>query len=380
MHIGIVVNPRARRARDPQLAERLQALCDASARAGGAHGTVAVVGGDGPDAVERVLASLLHKGIDVLAPCGGDGTLMTVMSALGRQRAAAAGARDLRGAPLPALLILPGGTMNTTARNLGLGRLRPAHPARTLAEGLLGWALAAGRTRKGLAGLPRFPQELLHVTTIDEAPFDRAQPLGGVPAQPAGGGPALRADGLSVERCGFLFGAAMGARFLAAYASGARPGPARATWLALRTIGSSLIPGGGRFARWLFGRVPAELLVDTGDGAGLRRAPLSLFRLFLASTIPDVGLGMQVPWRAGYVPQRFQLVASDLGIGQNVRQLGRILRGRPLTGQPHLDALAVRARLQFTSRQPFTLDGDLFTAAAVELRLGPQLDVLGPPG
>ena len=162
----------------------------------------------------------------------------------------------------------------------------------------------------------------------------------------------------------------MGARFLTAYSQ--RPGLPAAAWLALRTVLSSLIPGGGRFARWLFQPTPARVVLD-GEELPERR-----HRVLLAATVPDVGLGMQVPWRAGLVPQRFQLIASALPLWKNALQLPRLFRGQPLRGQPHQDRLAQVAHIQFEQPQPLSLDGELFSARAVELSLGPVLNVLCP--
>jgi diacylglycerol kinase family enzyme len=286
-----------------------------------------------PDDLPAAVATLKAQGIVVLAVCGGDGTLLSTVGA----------AVAAYGAKLPALVILPGGTMNTVARNLGVR----GKPEEVLAR-LLGALKAGGQ--KGLAAVPRFVQEVMRVMTWgEETGAERGETL---------------------TRYGCIFSAAMGARYLAAYSR--RPSLPWAAWLGLRTIGSSLIPGGGSFARWLFGRTPVELFID-GE-----RATETSFRLLLCATVPDVGLGMRVPWQAGCVPGRFQIIASSLPILKNVLQLGRMQRGQPLRGQPHLDCLAKEVRLRFSTCQPLTLDGELFSASGVDLSLGPPLEFLIP--
>jgi hypothetical protein len=181
------------------------------------------------------------------------------------------------------------------------------------------------------------------------------------------------------QRCGFMLSGAMGARFLAAYASAPEPGLRWATLLALRTIASCLYPGGGRLARWLFQPTPTRIEIDRGDGELAPAEHLeAAFRLILLSTVPDVGLGMRVPWRAGAVPGRFHLIASGLSTLENALQLPRIRRGQPLRGTPHYDRLVAAARLRFTTAQPLVLDGELFSAPALDVALGPRLRMLRP--
>jgi hypothetical protein len=101
-------------------------------------------------------------------------------------------------------------------------------------------------------------------------------------------------------------------------------------------------------------------------------------RLLLASTVPDVGLGMRVTWQAGQQPGRFHLVASSLTTLSMAMQLHRVLGGQPLAGEPHLDRLAQTATVRFTRPQTFTLDGDLFREREVALSVGPRLWVARP--
>ena len=246
--------------------------------------------------------------------------------------------------------------MNTIARNLGLGSgLRQSSGPAAVLSRLLAALTAAGE--KGIAGVPRFAKEVMRVVTADERPLKDGKPA--------------QQSGVSRTRYGCIFGAAMGARYLAEYSR--RPNLSWAAWLGLRTIFSSLIPGGGPFARWLFERTSASLFID-GE-----RAEETAFRLLLCATVPDVGLGMRVPWRAGCVRGRFPLIASSLPITANALQIGRMQRGQPLLGQPHLDRLVQDAKVRFETPQPLTLDGELFAASAVELSIGPAIEFLLPP-
>lgn len=222
---------------------------------------------------------------------------------------------------LPRFALLRGGTVNTVARNLGIHGRPDLLLARLIARG--------------------------------EAT------------------PTVEQDLLSVNGCfGFLFASLMGARFLEAYYHGPHLGPAWAGLLAARTAASSLVQG--PFARWLFSPEELSLLVD-GEVI-----PAQPYRLLVAAVVQDVGIGMRVTWRAGTAPRRFHLVASGLSTPAMALQLPRVLSGRPLRGQPHLDRLAEAAHLRFTAPQSYTLDGDLFRAAEVSLAAGPRIRIARP--
>jgi diacylglycerol kinase family enzyme len=268
-----------------------------------------------PDELRRVVARLQAAGARTVATCGGDGTNLSIITEM---------VRVAGEAPLPSFALLRGGTVNTVAQNLGIA----GDPETILAR------LVAYEARDEEA--PTVGQDLLEVNGM----------------------------------FGFLFASAMGARFLEAYYGGVRPGNAWAVMLAARTVLSSLVAG--RFARWLFAPVEMELEVD-GERPELHRP-----RLLLASTVPDVGIGMKVTWQAGRQPARFHLVASELSTTRMALQLHKVVLGRPLDGGPHLDLLARRARIRFAEPQTFTLDGDLFREREVEIAVGPRIWIVRP--
>ena len=250
-------------------------------------------------------------GVEVVAACGGDGTNLSTVTELVR----AYGPQRL-----PTFAILRGGTVNTIAQNLAIR----GKPDEILAR-------LVGAARNG--GVPTVGQDLLEVNGL----------------------------------YGFLFASLMGARFLEAYYGGIHPGVVSAALLTGRTMVSSLIQG--RMARWLF--APAEVAL-TVDGEALPPTP---YRLLVASTVPDVGMGFRVPWQAGRQAGRFHLVASGLSTTSMALQLPRVFAGKPLTGAPHLDRLAARVHIRFAAPQTYTLDGDLFRATDVELVTGPRLAI-----
>jgi diacylglycerol kinase (ATP) len=303
--LGLVINPQARAVlREPSLADRLAALLG--------RGDEVVIP-EAPEALAAAVERLRARGCDAVALCGGDGTTMATLTALRTGYGAAA---------LPRVALLRGGTVNTVARNLGV-RGRPEQILARLVAGLAGGGPLAERQQDTLI---------------------------------AGG------------RCGFLFAAAMGARFLQAYYRRPAPGPAAAAVLAARTIGSSLIRG--PLARSLFDPVPLSLCAD---GQPL---PLSTARLLCASTIADLGLGMRLAWRAGREPGRFHVIASGLSTPRLALQVPRVLAGRPLRGAPHLDLTATRLEIRFQRPEPYTLDGDLFEDQTILIESGPRLRMI----
>jgi diacylglycerol kinase family enzyme len=306
MKLAVIVNPNALYVR--KRPHLLAALREVVERH---HAGAAVVETRTPDDLRRAAEAFRADGVDLVATCGGDGTNLSTITAM-----VEAYGRDA----LPSFAILRGGTVNTIAENL---RIRGA------------------------------PVEILERLCKSDDP-------------PLVGQDLLECNGLY----GFLFAAAMGARFLEAYYGGPVSGPAWASVLAARTVASSLMTG--RFARWLFSPVPVELEIDG------RRAPVEAPRLLLASTVPDVGIGMKVTWQAGRQPGRFHVIASNLTTVQMALQLHKVLTGRPLDGGPHLDVLASSARLRFAEAQTFTLDGELFRERDVRLSIGPRIWIARP--
>jgi diacylglycerol kinase family enzyme len=307
--LGVIFNPNALGVRRRHgLRDRLSAILG---RAGELVETRV------PEELAQAVVRFQRAGVGLVATCGGDGTNLATITEV--VRAYGPGA-------LPTLAFLRGGTVNTVAENLKIH----GEPDEILAR-LVSW-LARGEEP------PQTGQDLLQVNGL----------------------------------YGFLFAAAMGARFLEAYYGGPRPGTAWAGILAARTVASSLIDGA--FARWLFAPVDAELEVDGAPAALDGGGP----RLLVASTVPDVGIGMRVAWQAGRQPARFHLVASRLSTTRMALQLHRVLGGLPLRGGPHLDRLAQRARISFAAPQTFTLDGELFRERQVEIAVGPRLWIARP--
>jgi len=313
--IGLVHNPRAaRNRRHPDAGLRLARLLGDQGLARDAATR---------DTLEAALAEFRAAGVDTLAVNGGDGTCHVVLSA-------AVAAWD--GAPLPRLLVLRGGTMNTLAANHGLA----GDP-----EVLLGAELA--RRRAGLPS-PVVERDLLRVE--------------------ADGRPAIH---------GFLFGTGAAVAFLERFYAGGHPSPLRAWLLVARAAGSALV--GGPLGQSLTRREPLRVASDGDEWAD--QAYLTL----LAGTVPSLGLGFRALARCAEQPGFFHAVGVHGALPQVVRLLPRVHRGAPWRRRAALDVVARQLTLEGEAVR-FMVDGDLHPPARVlRLSTGPALQVVGsaPP-
>jgi diacylglycerol kinase family enzyme len=376
--IGIITNPNALGlVRDKQLARRL----------------VGIVGSDGivvetrtPDELRAAVRDFHRRGADIVCTCGGDGTnLSTVTEIVRTWRGPAPGAGSGRNGTPPsprrslggADFFPPVGGGGMAGAALGAAGLGSQGTAAATTQWLAMTPNALGAAAADTRPLPQFGilrggtvntvAENLHLKGHPEEILGRLvehyrkrRPI-----------PHQKVDLLEVNgMCGFLFGAAMPGRFFEAYYGGPTTGAAWAAVLATRTLVSGITRG--RFARWLFEPVYAELTVDG------KVLDTHHFTLLVAATLRSVGFGVKVTYRAGTAAGRFHLVASSLPAGRLVTQARRVFLGQPLRGQPHADVLAARATVRFASPQTYTLDGDLFRADRIELACGPRLTILTP--
>jgi len=258
----------------------------------------------------RTARALRELDPGVLCVNGGDGTLHTLLTALA----------PLYGdAPLPAIQLLRGGTMNTIAHGIGLF----GTPLQLL-DGVL--------TRGGAP-----------LTTVDRS--------------------TVRVDGAQI---GFLFGNGIVARFLEAYYAGGDPSPATAVALLAKGIASAAL--GTTFFREL--SRPWEGEVEA-DGEAWGRGPwLSV----AAGTVDDIGISFRPFYLAPSSPGRMHAI----GLGQSgaalVRELHRMYRARPLRHPATKDQVVERLVLRSDTPIDYMVDGD-FHRGGTELlvEIGPTV-------
>jgi diacylglycerol kinase family enzyme len=310
--IGIVNNPRARRnLRRPGIAARLRARLD---------GDGEVLDASTPEELDAAVRRLQDADIDLLGVNGGDGTGHVVLTALAR----AYGDR-----PLPRLLLLRGGAMNTVAHGHGIGGT-----AETILRSVL------EQRRRGIP-LRTVDRDLLRIE--------------------ADGGP---------PRYGFIFGTGAVVTFLEAYYRMGDPSPLAALALVARAVGSAL--RSGPFALALMRR--ERLRVET-DG---EEWPDGSYLTLIAGTTPDIGLGFRAFHRCDEQPGFFHAVGVTAALLPLALSLPRIRAGRPWRRRHALDEVA--RELTLTSERPrFTVDGDLYQAEErVRVSTGPGVEIIVP--
>jgi diacylglycerol kinase family enzyme len=175
-------------------------------------------------------------------------------------------------------------------------------------------------------------------------------------------------DDTGSQRIGFIFGAGLVSRFFEVY--DASPGGLRAAAaIAARVFAGSFV--GSSLARRVLDPVACRLTVDESMHAA------RTWSLVVASVLRDVGLHCLVTYRAGEQSERFHVVASGLPPSALGPQMPRVLAGRPLRGEPRVDALAASLRIDFQEENGgYVLDGDVMRARWVRVQPGPTLSVL----
>ncbi len=305
-------NPRSRRNRGhPGIARRLREQL-------GDDGEV--LDASTPEELERAVERFRAARVDVLGVNGGDGTGHYVLTAFAR----AYGAE-----PLPPLLLLRGGAMNTVAHGHGI----TGGPERILHDVL-------ARRRQGFP-LRSATRDLLRVS--------------------ADAGP---------PRYGFIFGVGVIVAFLEAYYRTGRPSPAMAALLLARALGSSVV--GGPFAAALTRRV--RLRVETDGDAW----PDGRYLALAASSTPDIGFGFLAFHRCGEQPGFFHAVGVTGSVARLALAMPRLRRGSPWRRRLAQDEVARELVVEGDAPR-FTIDGDLYAAArTVRVETGPAVEIVLP--
>lgn len=305
-------NPRARRnQRRPGIAARLRARLD---------GDGEVLDASTPEELDVAVRRFQAAEIDLLGVNGGDGTGHVVLTAF---------ARACRDRPLPRLLLLRGGAMNTVAHGHGIGGTPDAILKAVLEQ-----------RRRGIP-LRTVERDLLRIQADDK--------------------PA---------RYGFIFGTGAVVTFLEAFYRTGDPSPRAALGLVARAVGSAL--RGGPFALSLMRR--ERLRIET-DG---EEWPDGSYLALLAGTTPDIGLGFKAFQRCDEQPGFFHAVGITAPLLPLALSLPRIRAGRPWRRRHALDEVA--RELVLTCERPrYTVDGDLYQAdGRVTVSTGPGVEIVVP--
>jgi diacylglycerol kinase family enzyme len=304
----VIVNARAGRARrDPAIVDRLEALLPK----GCVHAT------HDATEVESALDALRADGCDTLVVVGGDGSINGTLTPL------------LRSWPvgsLPAVVVTPGGTVNTVARSLG---------ARGTPEGIV------ERLR---GGAPSIDARRAVVEVRADA-----------------GAPAF----------GLVFVNGVGVRWLELYYARPRLGVRAAAAVVSRIAGSAIV--GGALAKRLFESFEAEVVVD-GDVQPDRE-----YTIMAASGVKHVGLGFQPFFTAGSDPRRIHFATTGASAARLVTELPALRAGMNLAGSALTHHSAQRVEVRTRRPATWSLDAETFPAAShLEIAAGPALRFVQP--
>lgn len=306
MRIGVVVNPSSRdNRRHPERAATLQAIL-------GDRGHV--LAAPTLDPLDGFLQRAFEQRIDVLGICGGDGT----------QHVALTRALPIWGnEPLPRILPLRGGTMNTVSSSVGVRRRAPE----TLLKSFLVRA-ARGRIRSATRTAARI-------------------------------GPHV----------GFLFGVGAVHGFLAEYYRDGDPNAltaGRTLWRAAAGALSQRFSAPERLSRRIgAAEAAARVAAPFRGSVQFREGPGWEQRDYLAitgGTIEDMGLGFRPFAQARANPGAFQLLGIHGTPPALAAALPRIWRGKPLGIRAAYDTLTSHAVITPAEPVPFgyMVDGDLY--------------------
>ena len=270
-------------------------------------------------AIQRIAA----RGSDHVVLSGGDGTFMAGVTAL---------ARAFDEARLPAVSFLPGGTVATVARNWG----------------------ASSRGSGDLAD--RLARLIVHPGAPIRRPTLRVRAERGEQRE---------------ERVGFIFGTGLVAGFFDRYYAEGGRGLAGAARIVARIFAESF--WGGAYAHRVLDPMPCTIEVE-----GRALEPRA-FSLVCAAVVRDLGLHMEVTYRAGEDPARVHLVASPLSARQLGPRAPLVIAGKRIGGAGHFDDLVGEFAVRFPEGAVgrYVLDGDMLRADVVRVSAGPVLRVIG---
>lgn len=270
------------------------------------------------------LQTLAHRiasrGSDYVFLSGGDGSFMAGVTALSR----AFGEQKI-----PRLALLPGGTVATVARNWGFS----GNPERCL-------------------------QSLLEHR--DQLRTSRRPTLRVISTH----------KGAQQTRIGFIFGTGLVAKFFDVYYAEGAKGYSGAARIVARIFAESFV--GGSYARRVLDPMACTLEVN---GQPLAQDAWSLI---CAAVVRDLGIHMQVTYRAGEELSRPHLIASSLPPHQLGPRAPLVLAGKSIGGKGHFDDLVDEFRIRFPKAGHFVLDGDILVAQEIHVRAGPPIDVVNP--
>ncbi|MFO8055819.1 MAG: diacylglycerol kinase family protein [bacterium] len=269
------------------------------------------------DELPEVAREFKEQGVDIMAVNGGDGTLHMALSAF----------IPVYGSdPLPKIMSLRGGTMNTMSNSLKI-------KGRTL-------SITKRAVKRLEAGEP-FTEREQHLLKIN-------------------------------DKYGFMSGAGIIANFLDVYYSGTGTGPWQAAKLISRAIAG--LPVRSKFIKHLFRSAPLRVFAE-----GKKLDPEE-YTIVLACTIRELGLGFTPTPRAYDRQDCFHLLVGTIRPHQVVVRLPQIWLGRDIAHHNlHFNSPVREAIVEPRERIRWMIDGEMYDSEEpLHYSVGPTVTVVTP--
>jgi diacylglycerol kinase (ATP) len=289
--VGVIINPHARGVKKMNI-DPLQFFTEISEGFADIRVTNSIA------EIDPVIKDFKKLGLPYVAICGGDGTHHHVLSRF---------INIYKKDPIPPMLHLRAGTMNTQPRTINL----KGKPDQLL-------------------------KRLIALLKINGNPkiFTRD---------------TIRVD----DRYCFIFGIGMTANFLAEYYKGEGTGPKKA----VKVIGMAIRGAAfGADVGTLFDRLDCKVVVDGN------LVPHNDFIAVIASTVDDVGIGFKPMRRAYEKDGTFHILSVGCEPSVIVKNLVKIKTGKEICHPLLFDSIGKKVIITSNKKMTYTMDGDMYEA------------------
>jgi diacylglycerol kinase (ATP) len=304
--VGVIINPHARGVKKMNI-DPLQFFTGISEGYADIRVTNSIA------EIDPVIKDFKKMGIPYVAVCGGDGTHHHILSRF---------INIYKKDPIPPILHLRAGTMNTQPRTLNL----KGKPDQLL-------------------------KRLIALLKVNGNPkiFIRD---------------TIRVD----DRFCFIFGIGMTANFLAEYYKGEGTGPKKA----VKTIGKAIrgVVFGADVGA-LFDRLDCKVVVDGN------LVPHNDFIAVIAATVDDVGIGFKPMHRAYEKDGTFHILSVGCEPGVIVKNIVNIKTGKPVCHPLVFDSIGKKVEITSNKKMLYTMDGDMYEAERkLVAEIGPRVKLV----
>jgi diacylglycerol kinase (ATP) len=167
---------------------------------------------------------------------------------------------------------------------------------------------------------------------------------------------------------GFIFGIGMTANFLAEYYKGEGTGPKKALqtiWMAVKGVTVGADVGS------LFDRLDCKVEIDG------KLVPHNDFIAVIAATVDDIGIGFKPLYRAYEKDGTFHVLSVGCQPSAIIQNLPKIKTGKPVKHPYVFDNIGKKLVITCDKKMLYTMDGDLYEAKGkLVAEAGPQVKLV----